>query len=355
MRRLLIEQIHGLGDIVCFLPLLRQLRTVYSDYEISIVVKTKSAGQLIEISNIKIEHIYVVDMYSSVMETLRVLRNLRKKEYDILVSSIMTPVNKANIFMRIIKPKEWIGLQKFKYNFDFFDEKKHFVDAYLELISKVKHKDICFNDKKPRLYPPMSMLNTFKNKMSLDKYDKNKIIGICVGDADFTYKHKYLRCGKIYARGWGIDNVIELIKLFNQTGYCLILFGGKSEINKAKMIKGNLNFKSVVYDYVNKTNIIESAALAKLCFCVIGVDTGMQHISAAVGTHTISIFGPTNPKTHGAYSKKSVFVENSSRLCKYQYCYGTNKYIACDNRICLTSIKPQNVYNEYIKLIEKER
>lgn len=55
---------------------------------------------------------------------------------------------------------------------------------------------------------------------------------------------------------------------------------------------------------------------------------------------TVSIFGPTNPEYYGVFSKSSYFIEYEID-CKY--CYGTNQYIHCDNRICLTQITPQQV------------
>lgn len=126
------------------------------------------------------------------------------------------------------------------------------------------------------------------------------------------------------------------------------LFGGKDEEKDLEIIKDVLH-DSKVCNYVNKTTITESAFLAKQCDLVIGIDTGMQHIADAVGTRTISIFGPTNPKTHGAYSEKAEFVEVA---CNCKYCYGTDKYLSCDDRKCLSNIDCNQLISR-VKIYEK--
>ena len=79
-------------------------------------------------------------------------------------------------------------------------------------------------------------------------------------------------------------------------------------------------------------------------------DTGMQHIAAATGTKTLSIHGPTNPLTRGAYSKDAEFIESK---CDCKYCYGTKKNLYCDNRKCLNMIKVDDVVEQVIKIISR--
>ena len=122
----------------------------------------------------------------------------------------------------------------------------------------------------------------------------------------------------------------------------VILFGGKDEL-KYLEIFGNVLDDNNILNFVGKTTITESAVLAEQCDLVIGVDTGMQHVADAVGTKTLSIFGPTNPKTHGAYSENAKFVE-IEQSCKY--CYGTDKYLSCSDRKCLSNININTVLDK---------
>jgi ADP-heptose:LPS heptosyltransferase len=46
------------------------------------------------------------------------------------------------------------------------------------------------------------------------------------------------------------------------------------------------------------------AALQARCRLVVGVDTGLLHLAAAVGTRYVGLFGPTNPAVTGPYDRR---------------------------------------------------
>jgi ADP-heptose:LPS heptosyltransferase len=51
-----------------------------------------------------------------------------------------------------------------------------------------------------------------------------------------------------------------------------------------------------VVSLVNKLSLEESIALISLCDVFIGIDSGLLHIAAAVGTHFVGLFGSTSPQ-----------------------------------------------------------
>ena len=76
----------------------------------------------------------------------------------------------------------------------------------------------------------------------------------------------------------------------------------------------------------------------------------MQHIAAASGARTLSIFGPTNPKMSGAYADNAEFVE-ADVACKY--CYGTKIYVECKDRKCLKNISVKMFRNRINEVLKK--
>jgi ADP-heptose:LPS heptosyltransferase len=52
------------------------------------------------------------------------------------------------------------------------------------------------------------------------------------------------------------------------------------------------------------TTLDKVAALLEQSSLAVGVDTGLLHIAAAVGTHWLGIFGPTNPDVTGPYDRR---------------------------------------------------
>lgn len=335
--KILVESMHGMGDTVCALPMLHLLRTTFPQSKILVLTKFSSAADIIEASQIPIDRIQCFDIYKNLNKSVSMLRELRNSNFDYGISSCITPVKKASLFMKIVNPKQIIGLQNKNLYFDLLKDKYHFVEANLLSI-----KEICnIPEGKiyPKIYPDKYCVKEMRNKIGFDNLQRN-IVGICIGNADYSLKNRFLRTGKVYTRSWGIQNMAALINLLSQENLTIALIGGKAEIPLVEYLKQHISMSPKIISFVGKTSLKESIALASLCQCIFGVDTGMQHIADAVGVKTVSVFGPTNPKTHGAYSSKAIFL-TCTNSCPQQFCYGTSYYTHCPiQRKCLSSITP---------------
>lgn len=335
--KILVELMHGMGDTVCALPMLKVLRMSFPNSEITVLTKFASASDIIEASHIGIDHIVCLDIYKDIGKSLSVLWKLRKSKFEYGISSCITPVRKANLFMKIVNPKHIVGWQKQHLFFDLLEDKYHFVEANLLSIQEIC--DIPQGKMYPKIYPDEMSTAKIRAKIGAENA-KRKIVGICIGNADYSLKNRFLRTGKVYTRSWGIQNMTALIQLLAQENVTIALIGGKTEIPLVDYIRNHILVSPKIVDFVGKTTIKESIALASLCDCIFGVDTGMQHIADALGTKTVSVFGPTNPKTHGAYSDKATFLTHTNS-CPRQFCYGTSYYTHCPiQRKCLSSITP---------------
>ena len=338
---ILIEELHGIGDTVCSIPKIKSIRQLYPDARICILTKFSATKEVIESSKVLIDEIIVLDIYNNITTSMRILCKLRWRHFDIMYSSIMTPILRANILYTIIKPIKWIALQKEHMNFDSFRESLHFVDAGIKSVG-VSNTCLDYNKQIPFLFVDPEKVKKINHL--IDNYPKGcPIIGICIGDADSSFKYKLLRKGKVFTRAWGRKKTIELINLLTKKNVLIILIGGENETTIYDEIKNEIVSNCRICNLVGKTSINESIALSSICDLQIGVDTGMQHIAAAIGIRTLSIFGPTNPKTHGAYGKNSYFVLSKDKL-HCQFCYGTSNYINCKDRRCLSSISAESVY-----------
>ena len=338
--KILVEILHGLGDTVCTLPMLDRLRKKYPRAYIMVLTKSAAGKEIIEASHIAIDEILVWDIYKDIKRSLSLFAKLRHMRFDYGISSSITPVRKARFFMKAIHPKQWIGWQTKGQCFDLLGDRMHFVEANflaVEEICKLPTGKIY-----PKLYADSACIQRLAKEIS--PREGRPIVGVCIGDADYSLKNRFLRTGKVYTRSWGIAHMIELIDRLTKSGAEVVLFGGKAEIPLRDKVQESFGQRSGIHDFVGKTNIAESIALASLCDVVFGVDTGMQHIAAAVGTATVSVFGPTNPKTHGAYSEKAHFLTAPS-ACALQYCYGTKHYVECPHqRRCLQEISVEQAF-----------
>lgn len=66
------------------------------------------------------------------------------------------------------------------------------------------------------------------------------------------------------------------------------------------------------------TTVVDLVALARAAALVVSGDTGPLHIATAVGTPTVSVFGPTDPDRNGPWTKEDVAVSRYDRCgCHY--------------------------------------
>ena len=338
---ILVEIMHGLGDTVCALALLKGVRYLYPDAKLTVLCKMNSGRDIVESSYILIDKIIVLDVYKNIYTTFKTIMNLRKQNFDIGISAGITPVKKSQLFMKLCGVKQHIGFQASgtnKYDYDM-----HFVEA------NVKTLGLEFNDElRPQLY-----VDTDSDKSIchyFDSLDQSRpIIGLCIGNADPSFTNRWLRVGRVFPKAWGITKMHNLLDLLIKDGNQIVLIGGPQEILLLEELTEFLKLPHVI-NLVGKCSIKQSMAAIKRCTCSIGIDTGMQHIAGALSVPTISIFGPTNPKYIGAFSDCSYFVEYETD-CKY--CFGTNQYLHCNHRRCLTEITPQQVMDTVHQVLKK--
>jgi len=77
------------------------------------------------------------------------------------------------------------------------------------------------------------------------------------------------------------------------------IFGGPGEEALAKPILDALGDQAV--DFVGNLTITETAAFLKKCKVFVGNDSGLMHMSAALGVPTVGLFGPSMPEHYGPW------------------------------------------------------
>ena len=339
---ILVEVMHGLGDTVCSLALLKGVRYLFPNAKLTVLCKMNAGRDIIESSHILVDEIIVIDIYKSIINTLKTIDYLRKQKFDLGISAAITPVKKSQLFMKLCGVKRHIGFQASGTNK--FDYDIHFVEANVRTLGLEVSDEL-----RPQLY-----VDTDSDKSICHYFDgldqSRPIIGLCIGNADPSLTNRWLRTGRVFPRAWGITRMHNLLELLVKDGNQIVLIGGPQEIPLLEELTEFLKLPQVI-NLVGKCSIKQSIAAIKRCTCSIGIDTGMQHIAGVLSVPTISIFGPTNPKNHGAFSTCSYFVEHDVD-CKY--CYGTENYIHCKHRRCLTEITPQQVMDTVYQVLDYE-
>lgn len=342
--KILIEMKHGLGDCVCMLPAIRAVRDKFPDAYLALLINGKANEEIFRHSGIPIDKYYYFSLKKrSKYYTLKTVFTLVKERFNIGIMATMTPATKGRYLFKLLGIHQCFGEQYEGFLFLDLDNKKHFVDRNLDVVSPLTGAAV---DKQPHLYVKQEDGTKIEKKLSLDN-GKNVVVNIGGADKNY-YKGNY-----VYTRNWNQDNMVKLVSMLAQLkGYNIILLGGKLEEELLPNYKKILT-ASNVYNFVNRTSISESIYILSKCICSIGVDTGMQHVADALGKPTISIFGPTNPDTHGAYSDKAAFIQCQPRV-SCQYCFDTAIYYECPDRKCLNSISAEQVFCKVKELVDEQ-
>ena len=97
-----------------------------------------------------------------------------------------------------------------------------------------------------------------------------------------------------WGRMWPLDRVSQVIdRLAQRLGVKVLLIGAADDLPDAQRIASMT--RSHPINLVGKTTTGELAALFRRLELLLCIDSGPLHLAAAVGTPTVSLFGPANP------------------------------------------------------------
>lgn len=125
---------------------------------------------------------------------------------------------------------------------------------------------------------------------------------------------------------WGQEKYISLINwLIEKQNATVLVTGSVPERQRAEEIVRNCDKRC--YNLAGKTSIAMYAALLKKCHLFIGVDSAGLHIAAAVGTSTVSIFGPSSPISWAPRGLHHFVVQKEFDCvpCRQKGCAGSEK------------------------------
>ncbi len=326
---ILVEMKHGLGDCVMFLPAVKALRDKYPDASITLLINSNSNLEIFKHSGIRIDNYFYFSIKERGLWTfIKLLYALFKVKFDIALVAPQTPRLKARVFLSLLRIKKKIGYQFMPKKL--LDNKPiHYVAQGVNLVEPIVGKV----DSHPHLYADEELIKKFSSY-----FDNSKpIVLVNVGaGAPNYYKGKY-----VYTKRWGELNFVNVVDAISKWDINVVLLGGRFEIDEEKKYE-NLLKRSNIYNFIGKTNLLESLALLTIADISIGIDTGMQHVAAALGTKTISIFGPTSPRISIPFSDNAVVIESQNK-CRFCFENDLLKYYTCDNRVCLKSITVERV------------
>lgn len=136
-------------------------------------------------------------------------------------------------------------------------------------------------------------------------------------------------------RWFPIQTAMSAAKIQERFDLQIVLLGGKEDVPFAAEVEA---FRSLrVNNLVGRTSLREAMGILSRARVAIGPDTGLMHLSAAVGTPVVSLWGATNPARTGPYGFGDLVIRGKASCSP---CYLRRCPIG---RVCMRSINVEEI------------
>ncbi|MEK7314038.1 MAG: glycosyltransferase family 9 protein [Deltaproteobacteria bacterium] len=119
---------------------------------------------------------------------------------------------------------------------------------------------------------------------------------------------------------WPADRFAALSDKLHDAGADIVFTGAAGDIVYVEGIRAIM--KNASLNLAGKTDIRTLAGIIKIAGLVVSCDSGAMHLSSAMDTPVVAIFGPTDPSYTGPFNKKSLVISAGAECspCRERDC-----------------------------------
>ena len=277
MKKILLIRLSSLGDVVLTTPAIRAVRAHFPDAYIAMLVAKQSADALHE--NPHLNEIITYDRLAKDKDTgemLRIIRQLRKRKFTLAID--LQRKFRTQILMYFSGAAERVGKGRLCTIRVQEQGHKHATAHYFDLLHAV---GIPAEDQQLELFLAESERSNAAKRLDT------------AGVSKMT-----LNVGLFPGAGWKLREWMperfaaigdRLVAQFNAN---VLVFGGPKESELVQTVVNLMDAPAI--PFAGNLEIRQLAACIEQCDLFLTNDTGPMHIAAAVGTPTVSLFGPGN-------------------------------------------------------------
>jgi ADP-heptose:LPS heptosyltransferase len=193
--------------------------------------------------------------------------------------------------------------------------------------------------RQPKLHVPAALSQSLVKKLAPFSKTAKRVLGIHIGPS-------------WRVREWTVEGWTNLAARLKKSFDCVVIQMG-SDMDTAKGFVKTPRIAGTE-DWVGKLSLEESVAALEQMDLFIGIDSGLLHAAGAVGTPTIGLFGPINPKLRLPPETPSLAIVSNvpcagchHRLPRLHWQDG------CPHDIqCMTSLSAEEVFDAGVKLLK---
>lgn len=288
-RRILVKEVNWLGDLVMSLPALWAVRQAFPDARLSVLVQSSLASFFDGLDWVDEALPYATPsgLWSHSAETLRVVRALRARDFDLGIA-----------FPRSFSSALWLFLARIPCRAGVVADGRRWL---LTHTARVDTHD-------PTRHQSLAWLEMLDRSLAIPAAHSAPVFGAhpahvrrmraAITDTLGSVQRLIvLGPGAAYgpAKQWPTEHWVQLVAQLAQRDLGVVFAGGPREAELCRHIAAQAGApRSAVF--AGRTSIGELCALLSLADAFVGNDSGASHLAAALGIATVAIFGSTNPR-----------------------------------------------------------
>ncbi|MGE5364894.1 MAG: glycosyltransferase family 9 protein [Bacteroidota bacterium] len=299
IQKILIIKLKGIGDVILSTVVFDNLKAYFPSAKIDFLTENPSK---IALENIPLlNEILIYGKTAPGSGGFNIIRQVRRRRYDLVLDFYSNPRTAMITFLSGARYRAGFPYRGRAYAYNLPGpverDKYHAAELHLEFL---RHLGISTDSE--RLYFGLSEDDrTFADEFFRSKFSKEDIIAGISPSGGWPSK----KCDPVKFAEIG-DAIIE-----RYSAKVLLLWGPGDQaeaLEIRKLMKHKVTFAPL-------TDIRKMGALIQRCSFLVANDSGPMHISTAVGTPTLSLHGPTNPRLQGPFGKQHEWMRKEDLDC----------------------------------------
>jgi heptosyltransferase-3 len=324
VRKILIIQLGDIGDVVWAIPAFWAVKNAFPQADVSVLVR-KPNGDLLS-DDPHIDKIFQVDQ-QSVFKGLQLLKLIRREKIDLLFDLRADDRGAYISLLSGARMRAALHYQGINWRNRMFthlanppEAKERILGAAEQSLKILRSFGIQETTSIPQLFVSTVTKNKVRELLAAEKIaSKNGYVTINPFSR-WLYKE------------WGVDKWRQIISFIWQKYKIpvLILGSGEERGRADELIVAN---SSSIYNLAGKTTLQGMAGILQMSKLNIGVDSAAPHIAAAVGTPTLTIYGPSDWRDWAPLGEKNqvVLPDMDCSPCRKKGCDGSGQSKCLDN------------------------
>lgn len=356
MKKILIANIFGIGDVLNTTPLIGNLKKIYgAKISIDYLCNARAKPVVENVPGIDKIFIYEKDDFvnlwkKSKRECLRkifkLFWGLKEERYDTVLDFTLSREFGFLFMLSGISRRAGLSYKKrgifltHKVPFEAFKD-KHVIEYYFDVLRCL---DIRVIENNMCLSPDEKSLAWAENYLKEKHIDNSRFIAIVPGGGASWG-------AQAERRRWAPENFSRVADILLEKKYQIIFIGDTEE--QELCTKAANNMKVPVAFIENALTLKQYIALLSKSALVLCNDGGPLHITTALGVKGVFVFGPVDDKVYGPYPSSVRHLPVTAIGIKCRPCYYKFRLAECTvNKKCLTEIRPEQVAEKCLKLLE---